>query len=560
MCLQTYGALLRPTRPLFTATACATGVTAVVFCAAAAAAPAAGRETWAYRIERGDTLIGLHARFIRPEARWQNLQKFNRIADPRRLRPGSLLQFPLALLRGEPVGAETLHVHGQVEVESRGGGRAALTAASQLREGDVVSTGAQSSVSLRFVDGSTLLLGPVARLRIERHVRLAPDGPADTRLRLDAGAVETRVVPARPAPRFELRTPLVSLGVRGTDFRGRVSGDRVLAEVLSGRVAVGSQAVDAGFGTVASALGIEPQRLLPATPELATEPLLLERLPLRLEFKPVPEAAAYRAQVFSTQGQERLWLDSLFTAPVAQWSEDLPDGRYELRVRAAASSGVEGRVARQVFTLKARPAAPFQLTPRAGDRRSQGSVEFTWARHPEALHYKLQVAVTPDFQTPLLDRSDLGDHSFGLLLPAGNYYWRVATVRAGNDSGPWSDAAAFAVDAPAPPPPPQPPSAPAAQPPQATDAGLVLRWAESAELGVRYQVQVARDAAFTQLLLDDTTALTERVLAAPGPGIYHVRVRSLSADGRPGNFGTAQTVEVSRDLRWLWLIPLLLLL
>ena len=511
-------------------------------------------EVWEYRIEAGDTLIGLHARYMRPEARWQQVQRLNRIQNAQRLQPGSLLRIPVALLRGEPVAAETVHVHGEVFVERAGAARQPLAAAAALREGDLIITGAQSSASVRFVDGSTALLGPGSRLRIERHARLAPGGPADTRVRLDAGALETRVVPARPAPRFELRTPVVNLGVRGTEFRGRLDGERLLAEVLEGRVAVGSLPLAAGFGAVATAAAVAPPQPLPAEPSLQGVPALVQRVPLQFDFPAVPGAVRYRVQVFDASRPGALLLDSLFDTPRAAWPDDVPDGRYELRVRAAAADGIEGRAATLAFTLKARPEPPFQLKPRAGEKLQPETVEFAWSRHPQAVRYKLQVSTEPDFGTLLIDRSDITATAFSAPLPPGTYHWRLATVREGGDTGPWGDGVVLVR---LPPPPPAPPP----QPPQTTDAGLVLRWATVPLPGMRYQVQVARDAEFKQLVVDETTEASERLLPKPAPGTYHVRVRTLAPDGRAGGYGLPQVVEVpGGGYGWLWFLPLLLLL
>lgn len=525
--------------------------------AAAAGTQAAG-ELWDYRIQPGDTLIGLHARLMRPDANWRVVQKINRVADPRRLRPGSVLRIPVAFLQGEPVGAEVLHTHGEVFVERAGGAREALKAAATLRAGDVIATGAQSSVSVRFVDGSTALLGPAGRLRIERHSRLGGSATANTQLQLDAGAVETRVVPAKPAPRFELRTPVVNLGVRGTEFRSRIDGARVVTEVLEGQVAVGALPLGAGYGAVATAGRVTPPRPLPAAPSLSGLPTRLERLPLQLAFAATPGAQRYRAQVFEADPPGRMVLDSLFDKPSAAWPDSIPDGAYELRVRAADADGIEGRAARLSFTLKARPEPPFQLKPRAGETLTQDTVVFAWSRHPEAVRYKLQVSTQPDFSPLLLDRSDITGTEFSAALPVGSYHWRLASVRAGDDGGPWGDPLLLVRQPP--PPPPPPPAAPTAQPPEATDAGLVIRWAAVPLPGVRYQVQVARDAAFTQLLLDETTAVAERLLPKPEAGTYHVRVRTVGADGRAGAFGQAQVVEVPGTTWWPWLLPLLFLL
>ena len=521
-----------------------------------ASTAASTAEVWEYRIEAGDTLIGLHARYMRPDARWQLVQRLNRIENPRRLRPGDRLRVPVSMLRGEPVAAETVHAHGEVFVERLGVGRQPLVAAAELRDGDLITTGPQSSVSVRFVDGSTTLLGPSGRLRIERHAQLAPGGPADTRLRLDAGDIETRVVPARPAPRFELRSPVVNLGVRGTEFRARLSGERLLAEVLEGRVAVGAQPLAAGFGTVATATAVASPQALPAAPVLQGLPTLVQRLPLQFDFPAVAGAARYRVQLFDASRPGVLLLDSLFDTPRAAWPDDVPDGRYELRLRAAAADGIEGRAAVLAFTLKARPEPPFQLKPRADEALQPERVEFAWSRHPQAVRYKLQLSEMPDFSTLLIDRDDITAAEFSVTLPPGTYHWRAASVREGGDTGPFGDGAVFTRLPPPPPPPPAPPP----QPPQTTDAGVVLRWAAVQLPGIRYQVQVARDAAFTQLVLDETTEASERLLPKPAPGQYHVRVRAITADGRAGGYGASQVVEVPGGYGWLWFLPLLLLL
>ena len=518
-------------------------------------------EEWSHRIEPGDTLIGLHARLMRPSADWRVVQRLNRITDPRRLRPGSTLRIPVALLREEAAAAEVLHTHGEVWLERGGTARQALVAATPLLAGDVVGTGAQSSLSLRFADGSRAQLGPLGRLVLEQHVRFGRSGSVDTRLLLQSGAVEAQVPPAKPAPRFELRTPVVNLGVRGTEFRGRVDGERTLAEVVQGRVAAGAQALDAGFGTVATATGVAPPRVLLQAPELAGLPARIERLPLRLALPATAGARGYRAQIFDLAGDSpRLRLDGLFEEPLATWPDDLPDGRYELRVRASDGDGIEGQTARHALTLEARPEPPFLLRPRAGEKVADEEVTLAWARNPQAARYRLQVAGTADFAAPTVQRDDLTTTELRVPLPLGQHHWRVASVRADGHTGPWGDAQALErVERPPAAPPPPAPSAPGAQSARAVDEGITVNWAASPVPGASYQVQIARDAEFTQVVLDLRTARAEVQLPNPEAGTYHVRVRTLGADGRAGAFGGAQIVEVPRSLWWLWLLPLLLL-
>lgn len=529
--------------------------------AAAAAGTAPVDPTlWDYRIERGDTLIALQQRLLKPGTRWQALQKLNRIADPRRLRPGSTLRIPVDWLLQQEVAAELLHVHGSVTVERQGSPARPAVGGDTLQAGDLLVSGAQSSATVRFADGTRLLLRPDSRLRIERHAQHSRSGSVESRVGLDQGGVEVRVPPGQAVkPRFDVRTPVANLGVRGTEFRARSEGPRTLAEVLSGVVELRPQRLSAGQGTVATAAGVAAPVALPPPPVLSGVPALVERLPLSLPFA---EGAAgsgpWRAQVLQAGPEGRLLLDDRFETPVANWAASPPDGEYLLRVRRADAQGLEGADATSAFRIKARPEPPFLTEPDADARITQSTVRFAWSRHPEAQRYRLQVADDAGFAAPRIDRGDLTATEFSAELPEGRHHWRVRTVRAGDDAGPWSAPQTLQRIAPPPPPPPPPPGA---QPPEREAEGLRIRWRAAPGEGVRYRLQLARDAGFTQLVLDETTTETSWLLPAPAAGTYHLRVQAIAAGGQPGPFGPAQMLEVPRDWPlWLLLLPLLLLL
>ncbi len=299
---------------------------ASVLAAPAAAAPAAAApagagagasEPWPYRIEPGDTLIGVHTRLLQPQARWQELQRLNRIANPRRLQPGSTLKIPLSMLRREPAVAEVLHVHGEVFVEGLDGARRPLAAAAAVAAGEQIVTGAQSSASLRFADGTRTALGPESRLRVLEHARLGSGAPVQMRLQLDRGSMQTQVPALQPPTRLELGTPVVNLGVRGTEFRTRAGDGRTLAEVVHGRVAVGAQPVDAGFGTRAEpGVVLPPRPLLPA-PALQGLPPRLERVLLQLPLAAGGGVQHVRLQVLDRGTPPQLLAEGLFAPPLA---------------------------------------------------------------------------------------------------------------------------------------------------------------------------------------------------------------------------------------------------
>ena len=524
---------------------------------AAGPAPAPG-EMWLHRIERGDTLIGLQGRLLQPAARWQELQRLNRIANPRRLRPGSTLQIPLSMLRSRPAAAEVLHVHGEVFLDGPGG-RRPLAAAAAVAVGEQIVTGPQSSASLRFADGTRTALGPDSRLLVQDHARLGGGAPVQMRLQLERGSVQTEVPVLQPPTRLDLGTPVINLGVRGTEFRARVDDEgRTLAEVVQGRVAVGAQLVDAGFGTRAERGAVlAPQPLLPApAPALQGLPPRLERPVLRLPLAAAEGVRHYRLQVQDRALPPRLLAEAVFAPPLASWLLPLPDGPYRLLVRAADGQGIEGRDAQADFELAARPEPPFLLRPRAGESLDQDPIVLAWSRNPDAARYRLQVAAGEDFAQPVLARDDLEATEAELSLPPGRYHWRVASVRADGHRGPWGDAQALQRLEP----PPQPP---VSQPPRLDEAGVTVSWSAASLAGARYQLQVAADEAFGVPAIDLVTEQTQQLLPGLAPGRHFVRVRTVAPDQRHSDFGTAQIIEVPEpppSRWWLWLLPLPLLL
>jgi hypothetical protein len=504
---------------------------------------------WVHTVERGDTLIGLRDRMLRPDADWRELQRLNRIVNPRRLVPGSQLQIPTSMLLEQPLEVEVLHSHGTATVQRRGGPAEPLVSGTNLAAGDVVSTGPQSSAALRFADGTRVLLRPESVLRIERSMRRGSSPTVATELRLEEGSVDSRV-PRQRSPRFEIRTPVANLGVRGTEFRTRATADQTTIEVLDGQVASppsAAQTIAAGFGALATTQGVTPSAALAAAPDLSGLPVLVERLPLQLKWD-APADAQFRAQVFDTTSLDKLLLDGLFQGGLARWGDDLPDGRYRLLVRALGEQGIEGRDSELAFTLKARPEPPFPTFPRDGARMLSGPVEFAWTRPVQAARYHLQLADNPTFTAPLIDRDDLLENGLRVELPLGPWHWRLASVRADGDHGPWSDVVSVTAVA-------LPPS-PEGQPPQFGDEGVLLMWRE--RVGARYQVQVAGDAGFAKILFDVQVERPQWLLRQPAAGRYHVRVRTTDADGFTGPWGELQQVNVPRS-RWWWLLALPLL-
>lgn len=112
---------------------------------------------------------------------------------------------------------------------------------SKIHAGDRIETAEGGHVHIRFVDGALVSVRPTSRLVVEdyqfdaQHVERSL-----VRFRLDHGVA--RAISGAAAEgareRFRLNTPLVAIGVRGTDFVVRTDAAQTLASVNQGAIVV----------------------------------------------------------------------------------------------------------------------------------------------------------------------------------------------------------------------------------------------------------------------------------------------------------------------------------
>ena len=530
---------------------------ALPLCALAQQPAPTPERVWTYRVVPGDDLFTLAKSFLGPKANWRKLQSYNEVADPLRLAPGRELRIPIGWLHVTAAMATVDFIAGRARRQSPSGELTDLALGDAIRTGDLLLTDDGANLTLKLTDASRVLVAGGSRVQMEELISFGRSGVIGTKLNVEKGEVDSRVNPkGTPGTRYDVRSPVLNLGVRGTEFRVRVADGETVTEVTEGRVAAApggrgpEKPIAAGFGLVAGHAAATSKVLpLPAAPGLGTLPTVYERIPLRFSWPALPGAVGYRAQVLAEDDLDRRLLDGVFEQPAAQWA-DLPDGRYQLQVRARSAEGLEGRDGRLVFTLKARPEPPFTATPRDEGRVYGERVEFSWTGVPAALRYRLQVATDARFETPLLDRDDITDTRFSLPLQPGRYHWRLRSIAKGDDAGPASDGVSFELRAVPPP--------PAVDAPKEEDGRTVIRWrARSGDDA--YDVQVARDAAFTQLVLERREDLPELTLEKLPAGTYYLRVRTIESDGFVGAYGSAQQFKLPYSLWW-WLAPAGLLL
>ena len=514
--------------------------------------PGLAQEHVQLALRSGDTLIGISQRYLDDPGRWPQLQRLNRITHPRRMPVGRTLMLPLDWLRWSELTAEVLFVQGGATVNA-----APLSAGMQIKAGDRLETGAQGSLTLRFSDGALVVFAPMTRATLGVSREASAVGIRSTRFDVQGGALDSTATPLKESgSRFEIRTPRVVTAVRGTRFRVAEDDGVSRHEVLSGQVALTGSApgpvqVAQGKGVRAEAGSLGAVVPLLGPPDLSGLPQRIERTVQSLQVPPMSGATGWRWQVASDQAFTRLLQDVKTREPI--WLlTGLPDGEYQLRVRAADAQSLEGVEAQRSLTIAARPEPPLLRGPTSGASVLPGAA-LVWAELPDTPSYHLQISRNAAFTDLVLDRAGVTGTRWPLdpAWAPGSYHWRLATLRRDSSRGPFGDASQFTLLEPS-----------AVVPPQLGDEGLRLAW--SGPPGLRHRVQVARDAGFDKPELDQVVAGSSLQMPEPQPGMLFVRTQVVLPDGASGPWSEVQRFEVPKKevpaTPFPWPVLLLLLL
>ncbi len=543
-------------------TLAATLLAAALACAASAAQ--ADEPKIDFVVARSDTLIGLSkAVLVAPDA-WREVARINKLSNANRIRPGQHLSIPARLMRSELVGATLVSVSGDVQLAG-----APAVAGAAIAEGQSVQTGAAGSAVIALADGSQVRIPPSSLAEVAASRSYGrPQGAATEQssgwfagtMRVLRGSVEvfaTKVLRAKP---LEVITPTAVVGVRGTRYRVGFDDDAKglsHAEVIEGKVRFdppsGPNGADlpGGFGAAADARasGVIVAALLPA-PDLSAVPARFERPLVRFPLSAVA-LNPLRVQVASDAAFEKMVSDQVIATGAEVRIAGLDDATWYVRARRIDTQGIEGFDATSRFVLKARPEPPAYRAPRTAGKQPIGTIEFSWAQNTEATASRWQIAEDPAFTRIVQERDNI--ETAGLradLTTPGEYFWRVASIRPNGDQGPFGDPQSLTLR-----PLPEPPSGGASP----DGSALVFRWGGRAE--DRFEVQLARDLAFTDIVASADVAAPEWSLPMPSrSGRYYFRYRSIEADGFISPFSDKAMVDVPRDWSGLGLLlPLLFL-
>ncbi|MBX9799554.1 MAG: FecR domain-containing protein [Burkholderiaceae bacterium] len=514
------------------------------------------RDGVVYSVSQHETLSSISQKFTGHVKNWRAIGQTNQIENDRTIPIGRKVLIPARLLTPVSTFARIKSFFGDVVIRGHDGNAIEAKIDALLKEGDTLTTMANSFISLMLDDGTQFTLPPnsVVSLRLLRATQYV-ETPR-TQLYLQKGRVESQVTPLnnRPDGKFEVISPLAVSGVRGTNFRVNVDDKRVLNEVLEGKVAVAQntalnkpskQLVAAGYGTVVENGRVSKPVALLTAPVLQDGYQQQIRLPIQFPLSHA-SAAAFRVIVSTdAAGRNNIAETSIRSnnGKAVAKLENLEDGAYFVRTSALDAAGLEGIPTIQAFRVDARPFPPFLLQPGA---KFQGQLQneripvtMKWSLAEGIKDYRLQVASDARFQGIIFDRTaDTGADEMTVPLARGNYYWRVASIlRSGNTpkQGPFGDAKPLAV-------------IPGLDAPSASIGQKEIQFSWSAEPGQRFTFQVAATPDFKTLLNNIESSKAEVAIPRPEAGTYYARVRSTDDDGFVGAFSPAQKFSV--PLQW----------
>lgn len=395
-----------------------------------------------YVTRPGDTLYDVADRYLRDPRDWAVLRNLNHVADPLHLQPGVQLRLPVALLKQEPRSARVVAVSGPASHAFRQNPFAPVTAGMVLVEGDRLQTGHNGFVTLELDDGSHVSVPQDSTIAIGALRQTVLTGAKDRVIDLKRGEVDSEVDHAtKKDDRFQIRSPSVVAGVRGTRFRVSYDGDErsTAVAVLDGAVGVdaarmpprapgvplqaSTQLIGARFGSVTRSTGGVggPVALLPA-PALADPGKVQDDKEIAFDLVRAANARAYRVQIARDADLFDLIRDQRVNLPHATFA-DLPDGNYFVRISSIDGTGLEGLP--QTYAFERRE---FGLDVSAGPRAGSREFEFRWlaSRTGVETRFRFVLATTADLREPLVDRTDLAAGQIVVSdLPPGVYYWTV---------------------------------------------------------------------------------------------------------------------------------------
>jgi len=287
-------------------------------------------------------------------------------------------------------------------------------------------------------------------------------------------------------------------------------------------------------------------RPLPPTP---ITPALGERLNKRevdLVWNAAVDAQSYLLQLAPTPEFGPGLIERRLPA-VTQTRETLADGDWHWRIASLDAQGQRRAFSpHRAFRVQLPPPPPVLISKPEHARVTSPETTLNWLPSETAVAYQVQIAPTPDFVKPAVDKR-VTETQLPIRAPApGVWHWRVSALGVDDLNQGFSNSASWRYQ-------------PLPQQPQmllAKEEGGILRvsWQGTAPT---YRLEVSANETFTQLVSTHALTRPEVRLVKPAPGNYWLRVIALDEDKQESAPSPVASVVIEQLKPW-WLLPLLL--
>lgn len=128
--------------------------------AASPSAYAQDDEYWTYEMQQGDNVWTIAHELLTDWRKWQEITELNNVSNDRIMAAGTLLQIPRDFIQERPATVQLVEVSGPVSLISQTGATKEIDDAIVLA-GDVITTGENGSVLIKFEDQTEILITPI---------------------------------------------------------------------------------------------------------------------------------------------------------------------------------------------------------------------------------------------------------------------------------------------------------------------------------------------------------------------------------------------------------------
>ncbi len=389
---------------------------------------------WIYTLQKGDNLWSFAERHLVSPAYALKLKTLNKITDPYNIQANTKLKVPLQWGKKVETSATIAALTGKVSVSLKERAASSATIGLSLPSGSRITTGKNAQATLKFADGSHLVLNSDTSIVLGNQVYYPTTGASANTIDLERGSLNGNIEhPPLMNNRYEIRTKTAITAIKGTELDVSVDGGGATrTSVFSGKVDVSSGeqivALEQGFGSVVGGENkeVQTEKLLAAPKLKNLQARFEDNLPV-VSWNTLDKAKAYKVELYSTKGKsDLLQVKNTNTPDIVLPTEE--NGSYLVRVYGIPESGLLGLPTEGKFTLSAYPLSPIALSPSTVDSNFSKTVSLRVGRAKEFKGYKLQLTQDKQFKENV-QTLDIDPEEPKFVVPeSGMWYWRIANV------------------------------------------------------------------------------------------------------------------------------------